>query len=92
MNIKLNYAGDIGKDDDSSTAEVSSNRKVGDIVRFNGGFHYVSSSSSNPTGAKCSAGPAKITAIAKGAKHPYHLIHTDGQTRVYGWVDEGSFN
>lgn len=92
MNIKLNYASDIGKDDGSSTATSSSDRKVGDIVQFNGGFHYVSSSAANPTGAKCSAGPAKITAIAKGAKHPYHLVHTDSTTRVYGWVDEGTFS
>jgi len=92
MNIKLNYAGDIGKNDNSSVASASSNKKIGDIVQFNGGFHYISSSAVNPSGTKCSAGSAKITSIAKGAKHPYHLIHTDGQTRVYGWVDEGTFS
>lgn len=92
MNIKLNYADDADKDDGNSAAASYSDRKIGDIVQFNGGYHYVSSSAANPTGAKCSAGPAKLTAIAKGAKHPYHLIHTDGQTRVYGWVDEGTFS
>ena len=33
------------------------------------------------------AGPAKITIIKQGALHPYHVIHTDGTSRVYGWVD-----
>lgn len=68
--------------------------KVGDIVRFNGGYHYVSSDAKNPTGSKCAAGNAKITSINKKswAKHPYHLIHTDSSSRVYGWVDEGTFS
>lgn len=58
----------------------------GDVVQFAGGPHYKSAnettSSGNPT-----AGPAKVTAISKGAKHPYHVIHTDGQSSVYGWID-----
>lgn len=28
-----------------------------------------------------------MTQIAKNAKHPYHIIHTDDQSSVYGWVD-----
>ncbi|MBP3633620.1 MAG: LysM peptidoglycan-binding domain-containing protein [Oscillospiraceae bacterium] len=29
-----------------------------------------------------------MTAIAKGAKHPYHLVRqTGGGSTVYGWVD-----
>lgn len=59
---------------------------VGDTVQFAGGPHYTSanaaSSSSSPK-----AGPAKVTAISKGAKHPYHVVHTNGQSSVYGWVD-----
>lgn len=59
---------------------------VGDTVQFTGGPHYTSanatSSSSSPK-----AGPAKVTAISKGAKHPYHVVHTNGQSSVYGWVD-----
>ena len=59
---------------------------VGDTVHFAGGPHYTSanaaSSSSSPK-----AGPAKVTAISKGAKHPYHVVHTNGQSSVYGWVD-----
>ena len=91
MSLKLNYANDLAKEEKG--AEDSSNDyKVGDVVQFNGGYHYVSSTASNPTGSKCAAGPAKITLIAKGAKHPWHLIHTDSSTRVYGWVDDGTFS
>ena len=92
MNVKLNVAGDIGKDDSGDTSASSKEYRVGDIVQFNGGYHYVSSSASNATGGRLNAGPAKITLIASGAKHPYHLIHTDGSTSVYGWVDVGSFS
>ena len=59
---------------------------IGDIVQFKGGPHYVSSTA---TSYKTSppAGPAKVTAIAKSAKHPYHVIHTTSASYVYGWVD-----
>lgn len=91
MSLKLNYANDLAKETKSSDTG-SKDYKVGDVVQFNGGYHYVSSTASNPTGSKCAAGPAKITLQAKGAKHPWHLIHTDSQSRVYGWVDDGSFS
>lgn len=92
MTLKLNYANDLEKSEKSSTDAGSKEYKVGDVVQFNGGYHYVSSMAGSPTGSKCAAGPAKITLIAKGAKHPYHLIHTDSSTRVYGWVDDGTFS
>lgn len=92
MSLKLNYANDLAKEEKSSGQGASKDYKVGDVVQFNGGYHYVSSTANNPTGSKCSAGPAKITLIAKGAKHPWHLIHTDGSSRVYGWVDDGTFS
>lgn len=93
MTLKLTYANDLAKEEKgSSEASDSKDYQVGDVVQFNGGYHYVSSTASNPTGSKCAAGPAKITLIAKGAKHPWHLIHTDSSTRVYGWVDDGSFS
>lgn len=93
MSLKLNYANDLSKPEKSSGAAATAKEyKVGDVVQFNGGYHYVSSVASNPTGSKCAAGPAKITLQAKGAKHPWHLIHTDSSTRVYGWVDEGTFS
>lgn len=93
MTLKLNYANDLAKEEKgSSGAGGEKDYKVGDVVQFGGGYHYVSSTASNPTGSKCKAGPAKITVIAKGAKHPWHLIHTDGSSRVYGWVDDGTFS
>lgn len=91
MSLKLNYANDLAKEE-KGAEDSSKDYKVGDVVQFNGGCHYVSSTASNPTGSKCAAGPAKITLIAKGAKHPWHLIHTDSSTRVYGWVDDGTFS
>ena len=59
--------------------------KVGDIVQFKGSKHYTSANAAS--GPTCKAGPAKITAISAGAKHPYHVIHTDNTSNVYGWVD-----
>ena len=62
-------------------------RKVGDIVDFKGGYHYSSSNAFNSVGGKRTAGKAKITAIAATAKHKYHLIGEKGGSNVYGWVD-----
>ena len=64
--------------------------KVGDLVQFAGGKHYVSASAASGTTVK--AGPAKITAISAGAKHPYHIIHTDSTSTVYGWVDASTIS
>lgn len=91
MSLKLNYANDLAK---TGKSQVASGKeyKVGDVVQFKGGPHYVSSTAGSPTGSPCAAGPAKITLVAKGAKHPWHLIHTDSSTRVYGWVDDGTFS
>lgn len=58
---------------------------VGTVVSFAGGKHYVSANAASGSAAK--AGPAKITALSANAKHPYHLIHTDTTSNVYGWVD-----
>lgn len=59
---------------------------VGAVVAFTGTKHYVSSSSTAPK--SCKPGEAKITAVAKGARHPYHLVRTAGSaSTVYGWVD-----
>lgn len=58
---------------------------VGTVVSFAGGKHYVSAYAASGSAAK--AGPAKITALSANAKHPYHLIHTDATSNVYGWVD-----
>lgn len=66
--------------------------KVGDIVNFHGGTHYVSSYSGSK-GYSARAGQAKITiANGSGKTHPWHLIHTDSGSNVYGWVDDGTFS
>ena len=70
----------------SKTAAASSDIALGDIVQFKGGPHYVSSTATSYR-ASPKAGPAKVTAIAATARHPYHIIHTDKTSTVYGWVD-----
>lgn len=61
------------------------NYKIGDIVQFKGTTHYVSSQATS--GVPCKPGKAKVTSIAKGAKHPYHLVNQGGGCTVYGWVN-----
>lgn len=90
MTLKLNFAEPVTKS--SGSTQTNSEHKIGDVVQFNGGYHYVSSTASKPTGSRCNAGPAKITNIAKGKAHPWHLVHTDSKSRVYGWVDDGTFS
>jgi N-acetylmuramoyl-L-alanine amidase len=58
--------------------------KVGDIVQFTGKTHYTSANAAS--GVPCKPGKAKVTQVYNG-KHPYHLIHTDSTSNVYGWVD-----
>lgn len=59
---------------------------VGDVVRFTGNTHYTNAAAAS--GAACKPGTAKVTALAKGAKHPYHLIkQPGGGSTVYGWVN-----
>lgn len=71
---------------DGGTAAGSSEIKVGDVVQFAGGPHYKSAAASTSSGSP-KAGPAKVTAISKGSKHPYHIVHTTSASTVYGWVD-----
>lgn len=63
--------------------------KVGDIVNFNGTNHYASANAS--TGPKVRASKAKITAIHKSGKHPYHCRAVNDAGAyiggVYGWVN-----
>ena len=72
--------------DGDVSAASSDGYKVGDVVQFLGGPHYKASTDKKANGTP-KAGPAKITIIKQGALHPYHVIHTDGTSRVYGWVD-----
>ena len=65
-----------------STADI----KVGDVVEFTGSKHYVSATATSAS--SCKPGKAKVTAIAKGKAHPYHLIAVSGAgSTVYGWTD-----
>lgn len=60
---------------------------VGTEVNFTGTKHYTSAYKTS-TGKNCKAGKAKITAIAAGKAHPYHLVAVSGKgSTVYGWVD-----
>lgn len=77
-----------------AAAGATKTYKKGDIVHFKGGTHYTSSHS-GAKGYSAKAGPAKITmdknCANNGKAHPWHLIHTDGTSNVYGWVDDGTF-
>lgn len=75
----------LGSGTSSSTSSVSFS--VGDVVSFTGTKHYTTANSTS--GSTCKPGKAKVTAISKLGKHPYHLIHTDSTSNVYGWVDAG---
>jgi hypothetical protein len=69
----------------------SKSYNVGDIVNFKGGTHYVSSYP-DAKGYNARAGKAKITIKnGSGKAHPWHLIHVDSGSNVYGWVDDGTF-
>jgi hypothetical protein len=95
MSLKLSLAGDISTPKPQKQEEKPADEiKAGDEVNFAGGSHYVSSTSDAPSGGARKAGKAKCTLVAKGAKHPYHLIggaytSVSGDSNVYGWVDAG---
>lgn len=80
-------ATDTGSSSSSQTSgSTDDSLKVGDVVTLSGSKHYTSAAGS--TGSTCKPGKAKITAIAKGKAHPYHLIAVSGGgSTVYGWVD-----
>ena len=63
---------------------------VGGGVMFTGSRHYVSST--GDAGYPARPGPAQITRTNPGSKHPYHLVHTDSTSNVYGWVNAGDFS
>lgn len=102
MNLTLTYASDAGKQEEEQEQKKKKKAsgesyKVGDVVDFVGGYHYVSSNASSPTGGQRTAGKAKIAYTAPGAKHPYSLIggafnSVGGSSNVYGWVDEDTFS
>lgn len=65
----------------ATAADIS----VGDVLQFTGSKHYTNANAIN--GSAANPGKAKVTAISANSKHPYHVIHTDGTSNVYGWVD-----
>lgn len=79
----------------TASKPASKTYKTGDIVNFHGGTHYYSSYA-GAKGYSARAGKAKITldktCKGNGGAHPYHLVHTDSTSNVYGWVDEGTFD
>ncbi len=75
----------VEKNDTTQTADAV--LTVGTEVNFTGMKHYTSAYKT-ATGKTCKAGKAKITAIAVGKAHPYHLVAVSGKgSTVYGWVD-----
>lgn len=69
-----------------TTGTAAADINVGDEVEFTGTRHYVSATATNAS--SCKPGKAKVTAIAKGKAHPYHLIAVSGGgSTVYGWTD-----
>lgn len=71
--------------------QKASSYTVGSTVTFLNGTHYVSADSGAKGYTVKGSGPARITKIADGKAHPYHLIHSDSSCNVYGWVDAGTF-
>jgi hypothetical protein len=73
------------------TAEPSPKYVAGDIVYFLGGFDH-NSSTDKSTGNKKAASLARVSKVAAGALHPYHVRRIDEKGKyigggVYGWVD-----
>lgn len=69
----------------ANTGSSAAAFKVGDIVNFTGSTHYTGSTAAR--GTACKPGKAKITRIANGTAHPYHLINDGSGSTVYGWVN-----
>lgn len=76
----------------TTTSATVNNIKVGEIVQFNGGKQYTSSTAK--TGSTAKASKAKVTKIVKTGTHKVHLRACNDKgnyiSGVYGWVDIGS--
>lgn len=68
-----------------NTAPDISELAIGDIVVFTGSYHYKAAISDE--GSRATPGTAYISNLCPGAPHPVHLIHTNGESNVYGWVN-----
>lgn len=94
VNIKIAASKPKAKVETQRAADPPAKKSysVGDIVNYHGGTHYYSSYP-GAKGYSARAGKAKITiANGSGKAHPWHLIHTDSSSNVYGWVDDGTFD
>ena len=94
LKINTDVKGNISVPDTSNNSSSNTGFSKGDTVWFNGGLHYVSSTATTAVGGTRTAGKAKITYIAIGAKRPYHLVGIANDPKgsnVYGWVDAGTF-
>lgn len=86
VNRRLGTSGSTTPSTGGSTGTAAADINVGDEVEFTGTRHYVSATATNAS--SCKPGKAKVTAIAKGKAHPYHLIAVSGAgSTVYGWTD-----
>ena len=86
VNRRLGTSGSTTPSTGGSTGTAAADIKIGDVVEFTGTKHYVSSTAK--TASSCKPGKAKVTALAKGKAHPYHLIAVSGGgSTVYGWTD-----
>lgn len=91
INIKKSGNADI-ESQRAADPPAKKNYAVGDIVNFHGGTHFYSSYP-GAKGYSARAGKAKITIVnGSGKTHPWHLIHIDSGSNVYGWVDDGTFD
>lgn len=73
---------------DASAADTTpdiSELAIGDVVTFTGSYHYKAAISDE--GSRATPGTAYISNLYPGAPHPVHLIHTNGESNVYGWVN-----
>ena len=94
VNIKISASKPKAKVERQRAADPPAKKSygVGDIVNFHGGTQFYSSYQ-GAKGYSARAGKAKITiANGLGKAHPWHLIHTDSGSNVYGWVDDGTFD
>lgn len=86
VNRRLGTSGGSQPSTGDNTGAAAADIKVGDVVEFTGSRHYVSATAT--TASSCKPGKAKVTALAKGKAHPYHLIAVSGGgSTVYGWTD-----
>lgn len=92
MTMELEYAELEKAGGSGNSTSEKKDYQVGDIVNFHGGTNYISSYP-GAKGYSARAGKAKITIKdGSGKAHPWHLIHTDSGSNVYGWVDDGTFD